>query len=94
MREDADFDVRTEQVSAAPAAQLEVEQLRRQVAELTKATMELQLELKRQPPAPVVHPPSYRTSSVRRCWLCEEQGHLQAQCPLKARLLQLKNQGN
>jgi hypothetical protein len=91
MREDADLDVRTEQVAATPSARdMELEQLKQQIRELTKRTAEMQVELDRRPSA-APHPqsaPAGRQYGPKCCWLCNEMGHLQARCPLKAQFLQ------
>ncbi|XP_070182311.1 uncharacterized protein [Littorina saxatilis] len=98
MREDADCDVRSEQVTATPARSSEVDELRHQVAELVKQTAALRTELNQRPAYPepsqnhpshfsVNHPSHQLPASRPRCWLCSKYGHLQARCPLKRQIL-------
>ena len=69
MREDADVEVRAEQVLVAqPQHSKEVEELRAQVAALTAKTAELQAELRHQ---------STRAPRPKICHWCEQPGHFQ-----------------
>ena len=72
MREDADVEVRAEQVLVAqPQHSKELEELRAQVAALTAKTAELQAELQHQ---------STRAPRPKVCYWCEQPGHFQQDC--------------
>ncbi len=72
MREDADVEVRAEQVLVAqPQHSKELEELRAQVAALTAKTAELQAELRHQ---------STRAPRPKVCYWCEQPGHFQQDC--------------
>ena len=72
MREDADVEVRAEQVLVAqPQHNKEVEELRDLVAALTAKTAELQAELRHQ---------STRAPRPKVCYWCEQPGHFQQDC--------------
>ena len=72
MREDADVEVRAEQVLVAqPQHNKEVEELRALVAALTAKTAELQAELRHQ---------STRAPRPKVCYWCKQPGHFQQDC--------------
>ena len=72
MREDADVEVRAEQVLVAqPQHSKELEELRAQVAALTAKTAEMQAELQHQ---------STRALRPKVCYWCEQPGHFQQDC--------------
>ena len=80
MREDADVEVRAEQVLVAqPQHNKEVEELRAQVAALTAKTAELQAELQHQ---------STRAPRPKVCYWCEQPGHFQQDCAERRQYVQ------
>ena len=80
MREDADVEVRAEQVLVAqPQHNKEVEELRAQVAALTAKTAELQAELRHQ---------STRAPRPKVCHWCEQPGHFQQDCAERRQYVQ------
>ena len=80
MREDADVEVRAEQVLVAqPQHNKEVEELRDLVAALTAKTAELQAELRHQ---------STRVPRPKVCHWCEQPGHFQQDCAERRQYVQ------
>ena len=80
MREDADVEVRAEQVLVAgPQQNKEVEELRAQVAALTAKTAELQAELQHQ---------STRAPRPKVYHWCEQPGHFQQDCAERRQYVQ------
>ena len=81
MREDADVEVRAEQVLVAQPQHTakEVEELRAQVAALTAKTAELQAELRHQ---------SIRAPRHKICYWCEQPGHFQQDCAERRQYVQ------
>ena len=80
MREDADVEVRAEQVLVArPQHNKEVEDLRDLVAALTAKTAELQAELRHQ---------STRAPRPTVCYWCEQPGHFQQDCAERRQYVQ------
>ena len=75
MREDADVEVRAEQVLVAqPQHSKEVEELRVQAAAVTAKTAELQAELQHQSTR------ALRPKIIFICYWCEQPGHFQQDC--------------
>ena len=80
MREDADVEVRAEQVLVTqPQHNKEVEELRDLVAALTAKTAELQAELRHQ---------STRAPRPKVCYWCEQSGHFQQDCAERRQYVQ------
>ena len=80
MREDADVEVRAEQVLVAqPQHSKEVQELRAQVAALTAKTAELQAELRHQ---------STRAPRPKVRYWCEQPGHFQQDCAERRQYVQ------
>ena len=80
MREDADVEVRAEQVLVAqPQHSKELEELRAQVAALTAKTAELQAELRHQ---------STRAPQPKVCHWCKQPGHFQQDCAERRQYVQ------